>query len=215
MLDCFGYQKKLHDLLREKLYIGVTEKEIEKTIDSLGVVWQGDIVSGERSSRIEGVATERIIKDGDTLIVDVQFFDGRMWSDVTRTYFFGKPSDMAASLYEKTERALRNAEKLLSVGTRCCDIYDFLRKEIDSPYCFEHHAGHLIGDRPLIRPQFLPECDERLKSGMSVTLEPGVYVPDKFGIRIENNYLITDSGFERLFDYTQDIEDFNITRKTL
>ena len=50
---------------------------------------------------------------------------------------------------------------------------------------------------------------------MSVTLEPGVYVPDKFGIRIENNYLITDSGFERLFDYTQDIEDFNITRKTL
>ena len=65
---------------------------------------------------------------------------------------------------------------------------------------------------PLIRPQFLPDSDGSLKSGMAVTLEPGVYVPKKFGIRIENNYLITESGFEKLFDYPDDIEYFTVKR---
>ena len=99
---------------------------------------------------------------------------------------------------------------MLKDGTKCSDIYDFLQREIASEYAFTHHAGHLIGDEPLIKPQFLPDSAGCLKSGMMVTLEPGIYVPDKFGIRIENNYLITDNGFERLFDYTQDINDFII-----
>jgi len=212
MRKCFEYQKKLHDTLRGKLYIGITEKEIADIISSFGAVWQGDIVSGERSADIEGEATDRTIKDGDSLIIDIQFFDGEMWSDITRTYFFGKPQEMMIKLYQKTEKALKNAEKLLKNGTKCADLYDFLQKEINSPYSFKHHAGHLIGDKPLIKPQFLPDSTESLKSGMNVTLEPGVYVPEKFGIRIENNYLITDSGFETLFDYTQNIEDFTVTR---
>lgn len=212
MRKCFEYQKKLHDTLREKLYIGITEKEIAEIINSFGIIWQGDIVSGIRSANIEGEATDRKIKDGDSLIIDVQFFDGEMWSDITRTYLFGKPQEMMINLYQKTEKALKNAEKLLKNGTKCADLYGFLQKEINSEYSFKHHAGHLIGDRPLIKPQFLPDSTETLKSGMMVTLEPGVYVPDKFGIRIENNYLITDDGFLRLFDYTQDIKDFIITR---
>ena len=212
MRNCFLYQKKLHDTLRKELRIGITEKEIADIISSFGIVWQGDIVSGVRSANIEGEATERIIKDGDSLIIDIQFFDGEMWSDITRTYFFGNPKEMAAELYQKTENALKNAEKLLKNGTKCADLYDFLQKEINSPYSFKHHAGHLIGDKPLIKPQFLPDSEETLKTGMVVTLEPGVYVPEKFGIRIENNYLITENGFETLFDYTQDIKDFIITR---
>lgn len=212
MRKCFEYQKKLHDTLRAELHIGMTEKEIAGIIASFGAVWQGDIVSGERSADIEGESTDRIVKDGDTLIIDIQFFDGEMWSDITRTYLFGKPQDLAVKLYQKTEKALKNAEKLLKNGTKCADLYDFLQKEINSPYSFKHHAGHLIGDKPLIKPQFLPDCDERLKTGMAVTLEPGIYLPEEFGIRIENNYLITENGYETLFDYTESIENFIITR---
>ena len=210
MRKCFEYQKKLHDCLRERLYIGITERQIEEIIASFGIKWQGDIVSGERSAAIEGAATERRTEKGDTLIIDIQFFDGEMWSDITRTYFFGKPQKMAEELYNKTKKALGKAENMLKDGTKCSDIYDFLQREIASEYAFTHHAGHLIGDEPLIKPQFLPDSAGCLKSGMMVTLEPGIYVPDKFGIRIENNYLITDNGFERLFDYTQDINDFII-----
>ena len=212
MLNCFEYQKYLHDRLRKELYIGITEREIEKIAASFGAKWQGDIISGERSSYIDGAATDRKTVFGDTLIVDIQFFDGKTWSDITRTYFFGKPRDTAADSYKKVENALVGTEKLLKDGVKCCDLYYNLQKEISSPYCFTHHAGHLIGDRPLIKPQFLPECDEKLKSGMAVTLEPGIYIPDSFGIRLENNYLITGDGFIKLFDYTQDIEDFTITR---
>ena len=213
MRKCFEYQKKLHDTLRDKLYTGITEKEIAGIISSLGAVWQGDIVSGERSAEIEGAATDRKITEGDALICDIQFYDGEMWSDITRTYFFGQPSELAVLLYNKTEQAIRTAEKILKDGTKCSDVYELLQNEIASPYSFRHHAGHLIGDKPLIKPQFLPECNELIKSGMAITLEPGVYVPGKFGIRIENNYLITESGYERLFDYTQDIEDYIIKRR--
>ena len=212
MRKSFEYQKKLHDALRERLYIGITEKEVADIIDSLGAVWQGDIGSGERSAGIEGAATERVIKDGESLIIDIQFFDGEMWSDITRTYLFGNPQEMLIKMYQKTETALKNAEKLLKNGTKCADLYDFLQKEINSEYAFKHHAGHLIGDKPLIKPQFLPDSKESLKTGMAVTLESGAYVPDAFGIRIENNYLITDSGYETLFDYTTDIKNFIITR---
>ena len=212
MRECFEYQKKLHNALREKLYIGIKENEIVAIIDSFGATWQGDIVSGERSADIEGAATDRVIKDGDALIMDIQFYDGEMWSDITRTYFFGKPTNIMIDLYRKTESALKNAEALLRKGTKCSDIYVFLQNEIDSEYSFRHHAGHLIGREPLVKPQFLPDSTEHLKAGMAVTLEPGVYVPNEFGIRIENNYLITENGFETLFNYTQKMEDFIITR---
>ena len=212
MRKCFEYQKKLHDTLREKLYIGIKETEIAEIINSFGIKWQGDIVSGERSANIEGVATDRVIKNGDTLIIDIQFYDGGMWSDITRTYFFGKPDEMAEKLYQKTEKALKNTEKLLKSGTKCAKLYGFLQKEVDSKYAFTHHAGHLLGDKPLIKPQFLPDSTETLKSGMMITLEPGVYVHDKFGIRIENNYLITDDGYESLFNYPTNIESFIVTR---
>ena len=199
-------------MLREKLYIGIKENEIAGLIDSFGAVWQGDIVSGERSAGIEGAATERVINEGDSLIIDIQFFDGEMWSDITRTYFFGEPTEQYSSLYNKTESALRKAEKMLKSGTPCRDLYDFLQKEIDSEYSFKHHAGHLIGDKSLIKPQFLPDCKETLKTGMAVTLEPGIYVPGKFGIRLENNYLIKGNGFKKLFEYTQDLKDFTVKR---
>ena len=212
MRECFEYQKKLHDTLRKELHIGIKETEISEIISSFGAVWQGDIVSGERSADIEGVATDRVIKDGDTLITDIQFFDGEMWSDITRTYIFGTPGKAVSELYKKTENALKNTEKLLKDGTRCADLYAFLKKELDSEYAFTHHAGHLIGDKPLIKPQFLPESRECLKSGMAVTLEPGVYIPGKFGIRLENNYLITESGYESLFDYPLSAENFTMTR---
>lgn len=212
MRQCFEYQKKLHDTLRKELHIGIKENEIAAIIDSFGVIWQGDIVSGERSANIEGAATDRVIKDGDALIMDIQFYDGQMWSDITRTYFFGSPSNRMTNFYAKTEKALKEAEQLLKKGTTCSEIYNFLQKTMDSEYSFKHHAGHLIGDKPLLKPQFLPESHECLIAGMAVTLEPGVYVPNEFGIRIENNYWITDNGFEKLFDYTQNIEDFIIAR---
>lgn len=212
MRKCFEYQKKLHDTLRQKLYVGITELEIADIISSFGVRWQGDIISGERSAEIEGAPTDRVIVSGDALICDIQFFDGEMWSDITRTYFFGEPSDMAKELYDKTEQALKTAENTLKDGTKCSDIYELLQEEINSPYSFKHHGGHQIGSEPLIKPQFLPDINESIKQGMAVTLEPGVYVPEKFGIRIENNYLITENGYKKLFDYTQNIRDFIIVR---
>ena len=73
---------------------------------------------------------------------------------------------------------------------------------------FPHHAGHQFGVEPVMQPQFLPEKRALLKKDMLVTLEPGLYFENRFGIRVEDNYIITETGFVNLFDYTLKIEDF-------
>lgn len=73
---------------------------------------------------------------------------------------------------------------------------------------FPHHAGHLFGTAHLLQPQFLPDRDGVLKTGNLVTLEPGLYPEGRFGIRLEDNYDITQNGCRNLFDYTVNIKDF-------
>ena len=89
------------------------------------------------------------------------------------------------------------------------EIYRKVREAVNSTFAFSHHAGHRVGnDEIVIEPRFVAECDEELKAGMIVTLEPGIYFPGKFGIRLENNYLITENGFKRLDDLSLDRTDY-------
>jgi Xaa-Pro aminopeptidase len=67
---------------------------------------------------------------------------------------------------------------------------------------FPHHAGHGLGLSHPEAPFFVRHADETVVAGDVVTLEPGLYVPDVGGIRIEHNYLITDTGYERLSNHT-------------
>ena len=73
-----------------------------------------------------------------------------------------------------------------------------------------HHGGHLVGPAPYMKPAFEDGCDERLEAGDICTLEPGVYIEGEWGMRVENDYLVTEDGLENLFDYPRDMEYFVI-----
>ena len=98
---------------------------------------------------------------------------------------------------------------LLRPGVPACKIYEKMQGVLAKyGYSCPHHAGHAVGPEKLLEPRLIPQCDTQLEKDMLIALEPGVYVPGCFGIRIENNYRITQTGCEELFQYPLDIEYF-------
>lgn len=212
---------KIQDLLQatSKIYDGMrkmeTEKQIKKYVMSvykkeLGKFsFKGDIVAGFRSSFGEGEASDYQIMQGDSIILDLLPRKDGICADTTRTFFVGEPSKEKVYVYNVVRSALEETEKILKPKIRACDIYNFMKERL-KPFenTFFHHAGHLIGVKRLLQPQFLPTNLKTLKVGDVVTLEPGIYINNKFGIRLENNYIITERGYEKLFNYPLEIEKF-------
>ena len=220
--ELFYATAKVYNNLLINNFSGKTEKDIKRAIlveykNRLSKFsFKGDIVAGARSAIGEGIATDYIIKKGDTIILDLLPMKDGVCADVTRTFFVGEPSSEQRKVYETVKNALLSTERMLKAGVKACDIYKYMRERL-KPYenTFFHHAGHLIGNRRLVQPQFLPDKTTRLKAGDIVTLEPGIYIKDKFGVRLENDYLITKSGCEKLFDYPLDMENFIIKGETI
>ena len=207
-----------YDSVRNKYCLGMTEKDIEQIIVSSyrkmagnDFSFCGDIIGGIRSADIEGPAGDYILKPGDTLILDLQPHIDGVFCDTTRTFFIGEPSDDAKKVYRLVKDTLLQLEKVLKPNI-CTDyIYDCMQRSLRSNgFNCPHHAGHIIGKNREIDPEFLPDISENIKIGTLAALEPGIYEKDKYGIRLENNYIVTDDGCKNLFNYTLDIEDFII-----
>jgi len=202
-------QKKIHEAVKENLHIGMTENELADVISAVAPQWQGDLISGERSADIEGCPTDRKIAYGDVVLLDLQVCTDGQWSDLTRVYFMGEASDAKRAAYEQVVKAISVGETLLRPDTKANDIWHTVRNAIGTEFAFTHHAGHRIGTEEIVtEPRFVPESEDILKEGMVVTLEPAVYYPDAFGIRLENNYLITESGFKRLCSLPININEY-------
>ena len=208
-MTVWDLQQKIHTAVKEKLCIGMTENQLADIITEVCPNWQGDLISGKRTSEIEGGPTDKVIGDGDVVLLDLQVCLDEQWSDLTRVYFVGGTDDEKTSLYKRVVDALKAGEELLFPGTRVCDIWHKMREVIGTEYAFTHHGGHRIGKDNIVDiPRFVPECEDTLKKGMIVTLEPGVYIPQKFGIRLENNYLITEDGYRLLSGLSLDMKDY-------
>ena len=211
-MNTWELQAKIHKAIKKNLHIGMTEKELADVITRVYPDWLGDLISGERTAEIEGGPTDRVIKYGDVVLLDLQVCAENKWSDLTRVYFMGDISDEQRTAYEQVVNAIKEGEKNLYPGKKGKDLWELVRKATNSEYAFSHHAGHRIGEFPteeiVVDPRFVLECEELLKPGMVVTLEPAIYIPGKFGIRLENNYLITPNGYERLCNLPLDVQQY-------
>ena len=204
------------DSVRQNTKIGTTELEMLSIIQDAWLrascvefPFSGDIVSGERSANIEGEPTERKLKQGDVFILDLQPGFDHCYADTTRTFFVGEPTEEIRQAYSAVVDALKQMEKLLRPGVPACKLYEKMQ-EVLAQYGFlcPHHAGHAVGYEKLLEPRLIPDCDIKLEEDMLIALEPGVYIPGYFGIRIENNYRITQTECEEQFQYPLDIECF-------
>lgn len=207
-----------YDAVKTEFCAGMTEKDIEtiilntyKCICGNAFSFCGDIIGGKHSANIDGGADDYVLQFGDTLILDLQPEISGVFCDTTRTFFIGKPGKEVRRAYENVKNTLLRLEQLLKPNIRACDIYSEMNA-ITEEYGYKcpHHAGHIIGKNRSIAPEFLSDNTESIRAGNTVALEPGFYKENCFGIRLENNYRITQSGMLRLFDYSLDIENFII-----
>lgn len=158
------------------------------------------VVSGEKTSLPHGVPGDRTVRAGDFVTMDTGAVVDGYCSDMTRTVALGSVSDEQRRVYDTVLQAQLAALRAIRAGQVCRDIDKIARDiiEVDAGYkgCFGHGLGHSVGLEIHEEPRFSPACGTVLKSGMFMTVEPGVYLAEKFGVRIEDLVLVTEQGCE-------------------
>jgi Xaa-Pro aminopeptidase len=148
-------------------------------------------------------STGRRLKNGELVLIELATCVNGYWSDLTRTAAVGSPEPEAASLLELVGEAQQAAIDAIRPGVSAGDIDAAARDKITAQGLasfFPHHTGHHVGFR-YHDPGFLmvPGESAELEAGMVITIEPGVYIPERgAGARIEDNVVVTESGHEVL-----------------
>ncbi len=159
-----------------------------------------DCVVGYREANIGGWPLDYEIRAGDSLIVDLSTLRYGYWSDSCATYFAGTPTAVQTEIHQVVSEALALGISLVRPGAVAREIDRQVRKFItDAGYpAYPHHTGHGVGLMGHEAPRIVPYSDEVLQPGMVIMLEPGIYLPGKTGVRLEDALLVTEDGAELL-----------------
>ncbi len=188
----------------ERITAGRTEKEIMLDMEffmrrrgSEGVSFDFIVVSGKNSSLPHGVPTDKPVEKGDFITMDFGAVVGGYHSDMTRTVLLGHPTEEQERIYNTVLSAQTEAVNAVKAGLVCKDIDKIARDIIYSAGfegCFGHGLGHSVGIEIHERPNFNMRCDTVLKPGTVMTVEPGIYLEGKYGVRIEDMVYVTEDG---------------------
>ncbi len=187
---------------------GVTEKEIALELDfymlshgAEAVSFETIAVAGKKTSMPHGVPDENVVKDGDFITLDFGAVVNGYHSDMTRTVGVGNISPEQKKIYEIVLQAQLKALEILKCGVSCKDADSAARDVITNAgygEYFGHGTGHGVGVEIHEGPSLSPRSESILKVNNIVTVEPGIYIPGKFGVRIEDMARITRNGCENL-----------------
>lgn len=194
---------------------GVTEKDISLELDYFmlrngaeALSFETIAVSGANSSKPHGVPTDKKVKRGDFITMDYgAVYDG-YHSDMTRTVAVGEVSTKQAEVYNTVLKAQLSALSVLKAGLRCSDGDKAARDVIaDAGYgeFFRHSTGHSVGIEIHESPNLSPKSKAVLAEGNIVTVEPGIYIPGEFGVRIEDMAKIDKFGCENLTKISKEL----------
>lgn len=149
------------------------------------------------------------LRAGDSVVLDLFNPIGRYWCDMTRTVFFRSVSDEGRRVYETVKAANEAAEAMIRPGVLLCDVDRAARSVIEEagygPY-FTHRLGHGCGLDCHEPPDNSPVSMVPVRPGMVFSVEPGIYLPGKLGVRIEDLVLVTEDGCEVLNQATKELQ---------
>jgi Xaa-Pro dipeptidase len=189
------------EAVHRKLSLGMTESEVSDLLEQqfrrLGVRGGGLVQFGPSSALPHGGPGDRKLKAGDVVLIDAGCKVRGYTSDVTRTVSFGPPSDEVRKVYGLVDRAQAAGIEALRAGATGADVDAAARKVIDAGgygAFFTHRLGHGLGMDGHEPPYLVRGNTTPLAPGNTVTVEPGVYLPGKFGVRIEDDYAVRASG---------------------
>ncbi|MCC6143945.1 MAG: aminopeptidase P family protein [Candidatus Hydrogenedentes bacterium] len=188
---------------------GMMEREIAAEIEygfkrhgAQGPSFDTIALFGARSSLPHGMPGDRRLRPGDIVLLDFGCRRNGYCSDLTRTYAFGTiPGAWFEEIYDLTLTAQRIALEAIRPGMVCREVDAIARNLIaDAGYGerFGHGLGHGVGIEIHESPRLNKESEAVLEPGMIVTVEPGIYLPGKGGVRIEDLVVVTKDGSESL-----------------
>lgn len=149
------------------------------------------------------------IQAGDSIIIDMGCLYKGYCSDMTRTYFYKEVSEKQKQVYEIVRDANLKAQAMIKPGVRLCDIDATARDYIASfgyGEYFTHRLGHFIGQDVHEFGDVSSNFTDEVKEGMIFSIEPGVYLPGEFGVRVEDLVVVTKDGCMSLNHYTKDLQ---------
>jgi Xaa-Pro aminopeptidase len=204
---------RAYERLAGERVVGTTEAELawrlgdvlhEEGADDLA--FPAIVASGPNSARPHHHPGERVVEAGETLIVDMGAALGGYASDCTRTFATGELPRELVGAYELCREAQATALEAVRPGAAARDVDAVARTRIaEAGHEVLHGLGHAVGLVVHEEPRLSDTADGTLAAGNVVTVEPGVYLPGRGGVRIEDLVVVTDDGPEILTSYTKEL----------
>ena len=188
-----------------RMRAGMSESDVARILEEefsrQGVRGGGLVQFGPSSAFPHGAPAERRLAKGDPVLIDAGCGVRGYHSDITRTVGFGPPSDELRKVYATVDRAQVAGIEALKTGATGEDVDRAARKVIeDAGYgkFFTHRLGHGLGMDGHEQPYLVRGNRKPLATGNVQTIEPGIYLPDRFGVRIEDDYAVKSDGARSL-----------------
>lgn len=205
----------MEQVIRE-LREGVTETEMAARVEALfrenGAERsdEGQLVCfGANGADPHHAPENTRLRPGDSIVLDIFTPINRYWCDMTRTVFWKEVSEEQRRVYETVKAANLAAEAMIRPGVKMCEIDRAARQVIEEagygPY-FTHRLGHGCGISCHEPPDNSAVSEVIAQPGMVFSVEPGIYLPGKFGVRIEDLVLVTETGCEVLNQYSKELQ---------
>lgn len=196
------------------IHVGMSEREIARLLESTmfdfgadAIAFETIVATGSNSAIPHHQPTERMLAGGDLLKIDFGAKVNGYHSDCTRTFSMGNPSGWQQDVYQQVLAAQEAGRKHIEIGKSFAAVNDVARAAITKPdyaATFQHGLGHGVGLAIHEDPFFSPLEQAKIEPGMVFTVEPGIYLADRGGVRIEDTLLITPQGYENLTEFSYD-----------
>ncbi|MBR0081472.1 MAG: aminopeptidase P family protein [Clostridia bacterium] len=202
--------------LLKVIHSGMTEKEVAAELayigaklGSEGVSFETIVGSGPNGAMCHAIPGERKLQQGDLVVLDFGCLYNGYHSDMTRTFAVGKPDAFSEQIYNIVRTAQQRALDALRPGITGKQLDAIARDYIaEQGYgeCFGHSLGHGFGLLIHESPRASATCDTVFEPGMTITVEPGIYIEGKLGVRIEDCCVVTENGYHDFCTSTKDLQ---------
>ncbi len=202
--------------INEKTRMDVSERmleELEEIVPAPGGLSGGLVCSGENAALPHALPSTRTVKKGECIILSFGTAVGGYYAESERTAFLGIPSEKQKDAFEAMKESQKTGGEAVQEGKKCCDVNEVclnvIREKGYEKY-LRHRMGHGIGLQGH-EPPWVEEGDETvLKSGMTISNEPGIYMPGFGGFRHSDTMLVTEKGSLSLTKYPKDLDSLII-----
>ena len=194
---------------------GQTELEIRAELEAAmlargahGLSFETIIASGPNGANPHARPGERVVREGDMIVMDYGALYGDYHADMTRTVCVGTPSEKQREVYDVVKRAHEECAKAARPGMGGRELHELAVKVIgDAGYgdYFKHGLGHGVGLQIHERPSLGRLSKDELPEGAVFTIEPGIYLPGEFGVRLEDCGVLTSEGYESFTTSTHEL----------